>query len=233
MDLREARLHGANISQARLAGADLREARLEGADLTWARLDGVDLREARLEGADMGRARLEGANLGWARLEGANLIWARLEGATLFEARLEEANLLGARLEGAYLREARLQGAELSYAGLQSADWADATIGPSPAHSADFADGRNLTQSQLDLVIGDERTILPRDAETGEPLHVWSCWAEEAAARFIEIWAGRYPWWSRPEEMRQDLIERGWICGPDNLRRPVTPAAADAEGDDQ
>ncbi len=142
--------------------------------------------------------------------------------ADLREARLEEADLRWAQLEGAGLGEARLEGADLRWAGLQSADWAGATIGPSPAHSADFADGRGLTQSQLDLVIGDEATILPRDAETGEPLHVWSCWEEEAVARFIEIWTEHSDY--EPDDLREEMIEYGWICGPDNPRHAVTPA---------
>ncbi len=164
-----------------------------GADLVLARLEGADLWEARLEGADLSGARLEGATLAGARLEGADLRWARLEGANLGEARL------------------------------QSAEWAGATIGPSPAHSADFTDGRNLTQSQLEFVIGNADTLLPRDAETGEPLHVWSCWEEAAAARFIEIWTARRD--IAPDKLREWIISEGWICGPDNPRRPVgTPA---------
>lgn len=92
--------------------------------------------------------------------------------------RLEGANLSEARLEGADLGGAGLEGTDLGGAALQSAEWAGATFAASLAHSADFTGGRNLTQSQLAQVIGDGDTILPLDAETGEPLDVWTCWAE-------------------------------------------------------
>jgi hypothetical protein len=185
-------------------GPDLRGRDLRNAEASGAFLVGVDLRGARLEGADLRRARLERADLSGAWLEGADLWLARLEGADLSGAWLEEADLWGARLEGA---------------NLQSAEWAGARFGLSPAHSADFTDGRNLTQSQLDLVIGDERTILPRDAPTGEPLHVWSCWEEEAAEAaidgltFVNLFVR--------DALRAMIRGQGWICGPDNPRRPV------------
>jgi hypothetical protein len=75
---------------------------------------------------------------------------------------------------------------------MQSVDWRGASIGPSPAHSVDFSGGKNLMQNQLDLVIGDEKTILPRDARSGEHLHVWSCWGKNVAQLFREISTERY-----------------------------------------
>ncbi len=187
-DLTEARLEGADLGAARLEGADLSRTRLEGADLFMARLQGANLTLARLEGADVSYARLEGSFLGAAQLKGANLRRARLDGANLYAAGLErtkfnEAWLTGANLSGAWLGRAdltlaRLEGASLGEAGFHSAEWAGASIGASLAHSANFAGGRNLTQSQLDQVIGNDRTILPLDAETGEQLYVWTCWAE-------------------------------------------------------
>ena len=181
-----------------IRGPDLRGRDLRNAAASGAFLAGVDLREARLEGADLSGARLEGADLGAARLEGVGLVQARL----------------------------------------QSVKWADVTtgaslIGPEPigqslAHSADFTDGRNLTQSQLDLVIGDERTILPRDAQTGEPLHVWSCWEEEAAEAVIGSWTIFGD--QTRDELREEFSDRGWICGPANPRRPVGTPAEDVVG---
>jgi uncharacterized protein YjbI with pentapeptide repeats len=233
-----ARLEGADLHWAQLEAADLGKARLKGASLSWARLQGADLSLARLEGAYLYQARLGGATLKAARLRGAYLVNAAFEAADLREARFEGAYLSGARLEGAHLGQARLanarlhrtrlDGSSLVEAQLQSAEWAGATLGPSPAHSADFTDGRKLTQSKLELVIGDERTFLPRDSQTGEWLHVWSCWEEEAAARFIEAWTAHRD--ITPDDLRQRLVGQGWICGPDNPRRPVGTPAEDVVG---
>ena len=249
VDLRGARLEGADLSRAGLEGAYLYQAWLDGADLSRAGLEGADLTLARLEGADLSRAGLERANLGLAELEGADLRDARLEGADLSRARLEGAylyqawldgadlrwaglegaDLRWARLEGAYLYQAWLDGADLRWAQFQSAEWASATFAASLAHSADFTRGKNLTQTQLAQVIGDADTVLPLDAETGEPLHVWSCWEEAAAARFIELWTAHRD--DAPDKLREWIISEGWICGPDNPRRPVGTLAEDVVED--
>ncbi len=235
VDLREARLEGANLSGARLEGAylggawlegaDLFEARLEGANLFEARLEGAELSFARLQEANLGEARLEGAYFNEARLEGADLSGARLEGADLSWARLEGADLSEARLEGAYLREARLEGANLREARLQSADWAGATLGASTAQTADFTGGWNLTQTQLAEVIGDDDTILPLDAETGEQLYVWSCWSEPPATlnTLLKVY---------PDFMRED-VKGQWLCAEGEAPRKVgTPAEAAAPSAD-
>jgi uncharacterized protein YjbI with pentapeptide repeats len=255
VDLSGARLEGVNIFEARLEGANLRGAQLEGAELMMARLEGADLREARLENADLLGARLERANLSGARLEGANLRGAQLEGADLSGARLEGANLSGARLEGANLfgaqldeadlREALLEGAHLVGARLTSAEWAGAHFAAVPAHSANFAGGRDLTQLQLSQVVGDADTILPRDAETGEPLHVCSCWTEPPAT--LEQLLNLYPqpvpleeiiWplhgplqvllWANPGLTRDGTRSR-WLCAPDELPLAVGRSAETGE----
>lgn len=93
--------------------------------------------------------------------------------------------------------------------------------------SAEWAGGRNLTQSQLAQVIGNADTILPLDAETGEQLYVWSCWAEPPP-----MLDGLLRHW--PESMHADLRAR-WLCPPgvDPLRtgRPAEPSAAPTDAD--
>ena len=132
---------------------------------------------------------------------------------------LRGANLSGAFLAGVALVEAGLEGADLTGARLQSAEWAGATIGASPAHSADFTGGEDLTQTQLDQVIGNEETILPLDAESGEQLHVWSCWAEPPATMdgLLRLW---------PEFMHDELRAQ-WLCpegvAPERTGRPEEP----------
>jgi uncharacterized protein YjbI with pentapeptide repeats len=231
-DLREARLDRANLFAAQLDGAMLSSAGLEGTNLRRARLERADLFSARLGGAILNGAQLERAFLGGARLEGAILSGARLEGADLHEARLERADLFGARLQGANLNEAelsganfyeaRLEGANLYEAQLEAANWAYATFAASPAHSADFTGGRNLTQSQLNKVIGDANTILPLDAETGEQLYVWTCWAEPPPT--LDGLLSHWP------ESEHDRLRAEWLCppgvAPERTGRPAAPEAA-------
>lgn len=187
-----------------------------------------DLARRDLRGASASGAFLAGVFLSWARMERVDLSAANLEEAILWGAHLEGADLEDAHLEGADLRGAHLESANLAGAHLQSAEWAGATVTASAAHSADLTGGKNLTQSQLAQVIGDKRTILPRDAQTGEWLHVWSCWDEAAAVTIIEIWTAQTE--LTPENMRQGLIKGGWLCGPDSPRRPVGIPAENVVG---
>ena len=104
-----------------------------------ARLSGMNLRYASADGAFLVKADLRDANL-----QGTNLVGANLQGARLINANLQEANLQFANLKGAYLRLAKLQGANLRYA-------------------------EGLTQKQLDLACGDEKTRLPRGIHQAVP----------------------------------------------------------------
>ena len=104
-------LNGVNLEEARLKKAVLTEAHLQGADLS-----GADLRMAYLI-----EARLQGAVLGVTNLRGALLREAQLQGAFLFRAQLQEALLRGAQLQGATLNTTNLQGATLDWAQLQGA----------------------------------------------------------------------------------------------------------------
>jgi hypothetical protein len=165
-----------------------------------------------IPGSDLSGRDLRNASAIGAFLAGINLSRARLGGADLREAGLEGADLIGARLEGADLSEARLEGADLRDAGLELVEWAGATVGASATHSADFTNGDGLTQTQLAAVIGNGDTILPRDAETGEQLHVWSCWADPPATL-----AGLLRW--RPDDLHADL-RADWLCNERRYPRP-------------
>ena len=86
---------------------DLSDARLIGANLT----DAVLLR-ANLAGANMAKARASGAKLSGAVLDGANLIGASLKDVDLSRARLVEARLSNASLQSTNLTGADLEGAD-------------------------------------------------------------------------------------------------------------------------
>jgi uncharacterized protein YjbI with pentapeptide repeats len=133
LNLRGARLSGANLNGAQLARANLREEQMQGADLSGAdllkafllqaQLDGAILVDAQLCEACLFGARLVGAVLERAQMESADLSKAQLNGAVLSRAHLERAILKGARLENAFLWETWLKGADLSTARLDGADF--------------------------------------------------------------------------------------------------------------
>lgn len=107
VDLRGARLSGAQLSRVSFIGAQMDRVKAVDAGLA-----GADLIAAHLNGANLQRAQLAGARLNGCQLSNANLREANLEEADLREAGLDQADLLdanlrSARLEGANLRNAR------------------------------------------------------------------------------------------------------------------------------
>lgn len=195
----------------------------------------LDLSERDFRLASAFGAMLEGADLSLARLEGANLSLALLEGAVLRAARLERANLREARLEGANLFGARLEGADLCGADFHDANWADALNRASPAQFADFRTSRDLTQSQLEHVIGNEQTLLPDRLNgsgrrphdpMGDAYYVWSCW--ETPPHDLDAIVARAAGPFADDAERENL-RREFLCGPDTPRRRTgTPLALDA-----
>jgi pentapeptide repeat protein len=102
VDLREAKLVLANLSDAYL-----REANLGGADLFGAKLSGASLIAANLDHALLAYADLSGADLSLANLRNSILANANLSGANLYRANLSATGLSGANLNGAKLRDAK------------------------------------------------------------------------------------------------------------------------------
>ena len=94
----------------RIFGINLRRAKLSGANLDRVMLRKLDLREADFTKADLEYANLMGANLSHADLSEANLSGANLMGTNLSHANLSGAKLIGANLSNANLREAQLTG---------------------------------------------------------------------------------------------------------------------------
>ena len=99
-NLSGAKLVSANLKRAGLSGADLSRANLTGANLTKASLGGANLRGANLRSANFTRASLTGADLTKAKLDwGTNFSEARLDGVTFPTFQLYgDVNLQGARL---------------------------------------------------------------------------------------------------------------------------------------
>ena len=135
-------LTGINLSTGDdQAGVFLFQVNLSGADLILANLSEADLREANLSRAEVMGADLSGAKLEKADLSGAILLDVDLSEAYLQGADLSEAYLVGANLSRAYLGSANLSRTYLD--------------------DADLTDAVGLTQSQLDIACGDDKTLLP------------------------------------------------------------------------
>jgi uncharacterized protein YjbI with pentapeptide repeats len=164
-----ASLQGANLIFAKMQGAILLDAQMQGANLKFAQMQGTDLSGAQMQGADLSSAKMQGAILLGAKMQGADLSMAQMQGTDLSVAEMQGADLRFAGMQGAELSGAQMQGANLRLAKMQGAECADATLRGASAHFADLT-CNGLTQNQLDEVIGNEYTILPRG------LHVRTCW---------------------------------------------------------
>jgi uncharacterized protein YjbI with pentapeptide repeats len=139
-----------------LSGADLRKANLRhitlaNAALNGAILENADLRDGHLWGIDLGGADLSGADLSNAKLTDANLINADLRGASLVNADLRGASLVNAELQRK--DELKQWGADPSGADLSGADLSRADLS-----GADLRGARGLSQEQIDLTIGSNKT---------------------------------------------------------------------------
>jgi hypothetical protein len=107
---------------------DLRNADLHGADLSWLILAGTDLRGANLSDADLSSSILAGANLSDADLSKAQTCGTDMTDVNLTGANLRGALMYDADLEGANLTGADLTDADLSCADLVETDLTNATI---------------------------------------------------------------------------------------------------------
>ena len=103
----------------------------------------------------------------------------------------------------------RFDGALLNRVSFESSDLSDADFGHSILHETDFSNSVGLTQSMLEMAIGDENTTLP--SNNGEPLFVWSCWVElpTSIAKTLSI----FP------KSRQEQKKREWLCGPEGRKK--------------
>ena len=105
LNLRNAKLSGANFY-----GANLHEANLEGADLSDANLGHVNLTDTVLKNANLNKAYLSTASLAGCNLQDADMTNAYLNGANL-----RGANLCGANLTNAVVSDRQLETAKTNW----------------------------------------------------------------------------------------------------------------------
>ncbi len=113
-DLRGIRLHS-------LAGVDLRNANLEGADLSNSNLTQTKFESTRLSRADLSGSVLEEAEFYFADLFAANLSETEGSRASFSGANLQDAQLQNAEFEGSHFSDADLQGTNMVGANLTGA----------------------------------------------------------------------------------------------------------------
>ncbi len=120
LNLRFAKLNGANLSGKMMNGANLSNAQLNGADLFDAKLNCALLSRAKLNGANLRNAQLNGANLNAAELNGGYLFGTQLNGANLNAAELNGADLRGAQFNGAVLAVKKMHASDLRHISIEA-----------------------------------------------------------------------------------------------------------------
>lgn len=158
IDLVGANLDNADLQGTTLSGADLREASLKNADLQDVNLGASDdTKHANLQGAHLEGVDARGTVLSNVNFQGANLNNADLNNANLDDAQLQEANLKGTVLEHSSLVGADFQGADFQNTYLYYAD----------ISGANLRGAKHLTQQQIDLTLGNDKTQLPEGLQAG------------------------------------------------------------------
>jgi uncharacterized protein YjbI with pentapeptide repeats len=220
IDISDRDLRGANLQRAFLPRAFLRRTLLDGARL-WetvmedAELQGASFVGAYLWGVSLGSANLYETNFDFAILRELRIARSQMDGASLENIILDDVQMDGSNLRRSEHREARLSGWFKNWSA-RSVDFMGAKIGPSIFVSVDLTGAKNLTQAQLDNVVGDDSTILPL-ARTGEQLFIRSCW-ESPPLGFEEMM-------TRLSEAYHTDFRQQWICKEGKRSEMVGPAA--------
>lgn len=126
-------------------------------DVARANLIGVVLWQADLWWADFSNAQVIDADLTLANLREANL-----RGTNLTQTSLRCTDLRGIRFHGTDLTRADLSDAAINFADFTLANLSGAILIRANLSGADLRNAYNLTQSQLDGAIGDDKTHVPK-----------------------------------------------------------------------
>jgi uncharacterized protein YjbI with pentapeptide repeats len=176
-DLSAANLQGTFLSGTSFASAKLTDANMQMSELVRTSLKAADLSGANLEKSLSSRADFTGAILKGARLVKAEFLRVSFDGADLSGADLTEgefsrntfikANLTGANLTGAMLPRATLHDAIVA-----GASFKRTYLYWTRLEGVDLSQVHDLTQAQVDMACGNEKTKLPPGLAM--PSH-WPC----------------------------------------------------------
>ncbi len=149
-DLSNAFFHHAVLSRANFANSNLSDASLRHADLSESVCSDVKFTRTRFESANLSGALLQDQDLQMASFHHANLSGANLLRAKLSRAIFQDAVLTKAWLESSDLSNAVFSGADLSGAGLAKANLSNAQFLDADLKGADLSDA-NLSGSEFSI----------------------------------------------------------------------------------
>jgi len=166
-DLTGAKLIGANFSSTDLRDSNLQTANLEKATLVRANLSGSIAKNTRF-------AKIEAYRTDFSRIDAQNAIFenAELQRSNFQHAKLANADFIKADLgrsqfDGAAIGGSRFTLTNLSRADFRGADFAKpvdfdrAFFFLTRIEGADLSKATGLTQWQVDMACGDDKTVLP------------------------------------------------------------------------
>ncbi|UWR16310.1 pentapeptide repeat-containing protein [Sulfitobacter sp. M368] len=121
-------------------------------------LQHADFSNASCEGASFFKANLEKADFTGCRARLSNFRGARVSGASLKEVDFRNADLRGATFSGS-----NLEGADLCGADVVGVDFSNARLAKAKVHGSDLSKCKNLSQRQVNTMLGDDQTKLNLD----------------------------------------------------------------------
>lgn len=176
-------LAGANLVGVDFSSTDLRDSNLLAADFQKATLIRASLADSKAKGANFGR--IEGYRTDFSRIdgEGANFASAELHRSQFVDADLANVDFTKAELGRAQFDGATITGGKFSLANLARVDFRtakfDAPVDFAGAffflvrvEGVDLTKTTGLSQWQLDMACGDDKTVLPQGLAPGAS---WPC----------------------------------------------------------
>ena len=147
-------------------------------DLRGAKLDGAELSSMDLHGADFSNASAEGADFANCDLKKATFVFADLDRAVFLFSDLQGADLRGAKLRNASLEDADFRGSNLSHTDLQGAIMAHADCKGIDLRSANLTGanltGVDLTGARVSSVAYDRKIFYSTLKKTRlNPKKIW------------------------------------------------------------
>jgi uncharacterized protein YjbI with pentapeptide repeats len=177
-DLGGANMSGANLSSTDFTNSNLLAANLEKATLVRASLAGSTATRARFARIEAYRTDFSGMDAQGASFQSAELQRSKFQGAKLANADFTKADLGRSQFDGA-----EVGGSRFSLASLARADFRGATFGApvdfdraflflTRIEGVNLAAATGLTQWQVDMACGDDRTMLPSGLKKPQS---WPC----------------------------------------------------------